>query len=690
MKKLMKRTLTIVLALMMCVSMLNLTAFAATNRYYEGQKITGHDGKTYTLHKTECGGWYYTYNDATTGYKDWKYVVQSGEDGKHKDTNSHDHQCDYCNVWMWLPEHVDQGHKDPTCTEDGYDYLQCTQPGCSVVVKTWNTIPKLDHKQNGVDQWHVIEQAVPATCTTAGKTAVEECSICHARRGGNPISALRHDLVTDVAVAPNCVATGTAAGQHCQRAGCNYRTGGGTVAALGHDWGAWAPTTGHESESHTRTCQRDHCDGNAANPGTQTDIHTAFTWPTTWQTCTTSEAEANSTLTFAEGDVAEKQTRTCSTCHYSETQYRKQGATSFVVHHYLEGTTTSVATDESFSISKGGAAVTKGVKSGITGYTAVANQSNVTFNWGDTVTEKAFYYSRNSHNLTVEYTGLDNAPATVTKPENTTEEKGFGTEIGAPEVPEIPGYTSTVSNYPDTMPDQDVTITVTYQAIEYTQTIHYVYANGNTASADVVRPFTVETLATLGEATSPVIGGYTADQMAVPAPAALADETVTVTYSEIIPDTYSLYIRYVYEDGTTAAASYNNAQMTEGQGYNVASPAIEGYTPNMTVVSGIMGTRHLTFTVVYTADDVEIDEPDVPLVDQPDEPDVPDETEIDEPDVPLVELPDEIEIDDPDVPLADVPQTGDSTVMWVSVAAVSGIGLAWLAVDSRKRREDAE
>ena len=60
---------------------------------------------------------------------------------------------------------------------------------------------------------------------------------------------------------------------------------------------------------------------------------------------------------------------------------------------------------------------------------------------------------------------------------------------------------------------------------------------------------------------------------------------------------------------------------------------------------------------------------------------------------PLPELPEqpaEIEVEDPDVPLAAVPQTGDNTAMWVTTAVASGAGLIWLAVDGKKRREDAE
>ena len=62
-------------------------------------------------------------------------------------------------------------------------------------------------------------------------------------------------------------------------------------------------------------------------------------------------------------------------------------------------------------------------------------------------------------------------------------------------------------------------------------------------------------------------------------------------------------------------------------------------------------------------------EPDV------DEPDI----EIEDPDVPLVDVPGEpIEIEEPEVPLGDAPKTGDSSnaIPFVVLMMVAGIGLA--------------
>ncbi|MBD5083989.1 MAG: hypothetical protein HDT33_02700 [Clostridiales bacterium] len=86
--------------------------------------------------------------------------------------------------------------------------------------------------------------------------------------------------------------------------------------------------------------------------------------------------------------------------------------------------------------------------------------------------------------------------------------------------------------------------------------------------------------------------------------------------------------------------------------------------------------------VVPDPDPVEIEDPDTPLGEEPDDP-----VDIEEPEVPLGELP-EIEIDEPDVPLGDVPQTGDISFMWYGVIVVSIAGLLGLSLLERKKRQE--
>lgn len=89
------------------------------------------------------------------------------------------------------------------------------------------------------------------------------------------------------------------------------------------------------------------------------------------------------------------------------------------------------------------------------------------------------------------------------------------------------------------------------------------------------------------------------------------DEEVVPPVVDIVPDTpettelqeemktvFRLKIYYVYLDGSTAAATYD-VMLQAGTEYSVPSPAINGYTASIQVVSGVMPGRDVEYTVVY-------------------------------------------------------------------------------------------
>ena len=76
-------------------------------------------------------------------------------------------------------------------------------------------------------------------------------------------------------------------------------------------------------------------------------------------------------------------------------------------------------------------------------------------------------------------------------------------------------------------------------------------------------------------------------------------------------------------------------------------------------------------------DDVTITDEDVPLTALPD-------AEVPLTEGPLSEIPEE------EVPLAAVPKTGDMSVLWLALSALSGTGLAGVSLLGRKKREDEE
>jgi len=205
-------------------------------------------------------------------------------------------------------------------------------------------------------------------------------------------------------------------------------------------------------------------------------------------------------------------------------------------------------------------------------------------------------FAVNSYNLTIHYVYADN---TTAAPDH-TETVAFGTEYSVAS-PAIAGYTADPETVAGTMPAQDVEVTVTYNANSYTLTIHYVYADNTTAAPDHTE--TVAFGATYS-VESPVLDGYTADQLTVAGTMPAEDVTVTVTYTANAPETYTLTIHYVYADNTTAADDHVET-LAAGATYSVASPVIDGYTADQPTVAGTMPAQNVEVTVRYTANSTE-------------------------------------------------------------------------------------
>ena len=176
------------------------------------------------------------------------------------------------------------------------------------------------------------------------------------------------------------------------------------------------------------------------------------------------------------------------------------------------------------------------------------------------------------------------------------------------ESPEIEGYTPSIKVVTGTMGVETVEVKVVYAKNTYDLTIRYVYANGKKAAApyEDILEYSEEY-----DVTSPVIEGHTADIEKVTG-TITEDVEVTVTYTI---NEYDLTIKYVYKDGSEAAASYEDT-LEHNEEYDVKSPVIEGYTANAEKVSGTI-TEDVEVTVTYEINkhNVYFDENDGSLVD---------------------------------------------------------------------------
>ena len=105
--------------------------------------------------------------------------------------------------------------KQATCKEEGKQVRSCSK--CSETEES--TVPKSNiHTE-------VVDAAVPATCTTDGKTEGKHCSVCNKTLVAQTvIKTLGHTEVIDPAVNATCKTEGKTEGKHCsaQRFGNLY------------------------------------------------------------------------------------------------------------------------------------------------------------------------------------------------------------------------------------------------------------------------------------------------------------------------------------------------------------------------------------------------------------------------------------------------------------------------------------
>ena len=75
--------------------------------------------------------------------------------------------------------------------------------------------------------------------------------------------------------------------------------------------------------------------------------------------------------------------------------------------------------------------------------------------------------------------------------------------------------------------------------------------------------------------------------------------TPFITPTPVPEHPYRLTVYYIFEDGTTAAPTYQETGLWPGTDYDVVSPIIPGYVATILRVTGTMPHHDVEYTVVY-------------------------------------------------------------------------------------------
>ena len=121
---------------------------------------------------------------------------------------------------------------------------------CDEVLTEQEIVPAWGHTE-------AIIPGVPATCTQAGKTEGCYCSVCQAvLTAQSTIPAKGHTVVKDAGYAATCTQSGMTEGSHCIACGAVIKAQS-TIPAKGHDWSEWttrAEATVFSAGQKERTC----------------------------------------------------------------------------------------------------------------------------------------------------------------------------------------------------------------------------------------------------------------------------------------------------------------------------------------------------------------------------------------------------------------------------------------------------
>ncbi len=218
-------------------------------------KIAHTEGKpvkeNYDVPNCQNSGGYYAVVYCTVCSKQLSRTYCKEAPTGHRDEDQN-YRCDDCGAKL-CTEHKSETIKGypATCTEAGLsDGQKCSI--CGEVLSEQTVIPAKGHAK-------VTDKAVAPTCTESGLTKGSHCSVCDAIiEEQEVISAKGHRVVVDHHVEPTCTKTGLTEGQHCGECGeiLKKQT---VLTVLEHSFGRWTVTTPSDCVSkgtEERVCRK--------------------------------------------------------------------------------------------------------------------------------------------------------------------------------------------------------------------------------------------------------------------------------------------------------------------------------------------------------------------------------------------------------------------------------------------------
>ena len=211
------------------------------------------DGKTEGSHCSVCGAVIKAQDTINaTGHKFGNWTTTKSATCTESGTQIR--KCETCGATesksLSAKDHTEVVDKaiPATCTTDGKtEGSHCSV--CGAVIKAQDTINATGHK---FGNWTTTKSA---TCTESG-TQIRKCETCGATESKS-LSAKDHTEVVDKAIPATCTTDGKTEGSHCSVCGAVIKAQD-TINATGHKFGNWTTTksaTCTESGTQIRKCE---------------------------------------------------------------------------------------------------------------------------------------------------------------------------------------------------------------------------------------------------------------------------------------------------------------------------------------------------------------------------------------------------------------------------------------------------
>lgn len=224
-----------------------------------------------------------------------------------------------------------------------------------------------------------------------------------------------------------------------------------------------------------------------------------------------------------------------------------------------------------------------------------STKSTITGTMGDSDQSVNFVYTQKIHTLTINYVAEDKTKISDQAQDVIKTDCHYNDYYNYSSPP-VTGYTPDKSAVFGNMPDEDVTVTVTYKINSYKRTVLFIAVDGDAQHQISKVELTLNYGDKYDAVDSPSVTGYTPNRKKIDGGSMPDHDVIDKVYYTANP--HNLTIHYTMPDGSAAFNDYT-ATVLYGRSYHVESNPLTHYAPDKDIVDGTMPDNDVVVDVIY-------------------------------------------------------------------------------------------